>query len=151
MPVLMGYASGGLAINALVSPLTTIAADQETVADFTFGPASLSGDVSLGADGGTSGLTWGVVAARYGSFTAGAQMVVMPITFAAGAGGRPEAHFAGQALRANADLGLRVFTNLTSTDPVTDALGWAGFMSNEPAQAVVHTGTGATTVTLALP
>jgi hypothetical protein len=147
MPVLLGYASGSLAINALINPTVNIVAGEETVADFAFGPASLDGDVVVSGDGGVSA-SWGVVAARAGSFTAGGQMVVMPIFFQ---GGMTNARFAGQAIRANADVGLRAFTNLTSADPVMDALAWSGFLSNEPAQTIVHTGSGTTTLTLVVP
>jgi hypothetical protein len=77
-------------------------------------------------------------------------MVVMPVIFTQTSAGLT-AHFAGEALRTNVDVGLRAFTSLNSSNPVVDALGWSGYLSNEPAHAVVHSSSGATTIDFAVP
>ena len=50
----------------------TIVADQETIADFAFGPVTISGDLVLGPmSAPTGGLGFGIVGAKIASITHG--------------------------------------------------------------------------------
>ncbi|MFO0596271.1 MAG: chitobiase/beta-hexosaminidase C-terminal domain-containing protein [Myxococcaceae bacterium] len=128
VPSLIGFANGGVAINLLANPLqpVTIIADQETVADFAFGPVTITGDVVLGSmSAPTGGLGFGIVAARAASITEGLQSVLMPVIFTQDTmTNTSRATYSGSAFRGNATINLRVFTNANGANPLTDALQW---------------------------
>lgn len=125
---LLGFGNGGIALNLLANPLrtVTIAADQESEADFAFGPVTLAGTATLGPTSAPQGaLAYGVVAARIATAADGLQAVLMPVLFAPdGATGGAQGSFSGAALRANSAVALRVFTNAAGANPLTDALQW---------------------------
>lgn len=128
VPSLIGFANGGVAINLLANPLVpvSIVADEETVADFAFGPVTISGDLALGSmSAPTGGLGFGVVAARAISVSEGVQAVLMPVIFTQDPmTGTARATFSGTCFRSNATVNLKVFTNANGANPITDALGW---------------------------
>lgn len=130
VPALMGFGTGGLAINFIANPLrtVTIVADKETVQDFTFGPVTLNGQVTVLATSPlapTGPLAYGVLAAKTISLSEGQQSVVMPLLFAKDAAtGDLKASYAAEAIRSNASVALRVFTSANNAQPVTDALQW---------------------------
>lgn len=144
VPSLIGFGNGGVAINLLANPLqtVTIRADEETVADFAFGPVTINGTVTLGPqsapDGG--GLNIGIVAARGASFTQGIQAVLMPVLFVGDPmTGALRAGYAGSAFRSNTSVSLRVFSGASA---ITDALTWVvNPFASLPGQATVQTGT----------
>ncbi len=126
-PVLLGFGAGGLALNFIANPLqpANVPAGGEAVADFAFGPVSLSGTVTLHPVTAPTGVTYGVVAARNSSFTDGIQAVLMPTIFAPnGMTGDYVGNYAGQALRSNVTFDIRTFTTDSSMNPLTDALAW---------------------------
>jgi hypothetical protein len=128
VPSLIGFANGGVAINLLANPLSpvTIRADEETVADFAFGPVTISGDLALGPmSAPTGGFGFGVVAARAVSITDGVQAVLMPVIFTTDTmTNTARASYSGTAFRGNATVNLRVFTNANGANPLTDSLTW---------------------------
>jgi predicted small lipoprotein YifL len=129
VPSLFGFGNGGIAINLLANPLqpVTILADEETVADFAFGPVTISGDVVLGSmSAPTGGFAFGIVAAKTASLTDGIQAVLMPVIFMQdNTTMTSRAAYSGAAFRGNAAVSLRVFTNANGANPITDALTWA--------------------------
>ncbi|HEY0883361.1 MAG TPA: chitobiase/beta-hexosaminidase C-terminal domain-containing protein [Archangium sp.] len=129
VPSLIGFANGGIAINLLANPLqqVTILADQETIADFEFGPVTISGDLTLGAmSAPMGGFGFGIVAAKSTSLSTGIQAVLMPVIFTNDSmTNTARATFAGSAFRSNSQVNLRVFTNANGANPITDALQWA--------------------------
>jgi hypothetical protein len=129
VPSLFGFGNGGIALNLVANPLrqTTIVADQETVADFAFGPVAISGGVTLGAmSAPTGGLGFGIVAAKSVSLADGIQAVLMPVIFTQDTmTNTARAVYSGSALRGNTTVSLRVFTNANGANPITDALAWA--------------------------
>lgn len=128
VPSLFGFGNGGIALNLLANPLqpVTIVADQETVADFAFGPVTISGDIVLGAmSAPTGGLGFGIVGAKTASITDGIQAVLMPVIFMQdGTTMTSRASYSGAAFRGNSTVNLRVFTNANGANPITDALTW---------------------------
>ncbi len=128
VPSLLGFGNGGIALNLLANPLqpVTIVADEETVADFAFGPVTISGDVVLGAmSAPTGGLGFGIVAARGASLAQGIQAVLMPVIFTRDTmTNTSRATYSGTAFRGNSQINLRVFTNANGANPITDALTW---------------------------
>ncbi len=128
VPSLLGFASGGIALNLLANPLkqTVIVADEETIADFEFGPVTISGALALGSNSAPDGgLAFGVVAARAVTITEGIQAVLMPVIFTKDTmTNTSRANYSGTAFRANSTVTLRVFTNANGANPITDALGW---------------------------
>lgn len=128
VPSLLGFGNGGIALNLLANPLqpVTIVADEETVANFAFGPVNISGDLALGSmSAPTGGLGFGIVAARAVSITDGVQAVLMPVIFTQDTMTMTSrATYSGAAFRSNATVNLRVFTNANGANPVTDALTW---------------------------
>lgn len=139
VPSLFGFGNGGIALNLVANPLrqTTIVADQETIADFAFGPVGLSGGVALGAmSAPTGGLGFGIVAAKSVSLSDGIQAVLMPVLFTQDTTtNTARATYSGSALRGNTTVSLRVFTNANGANPITDALAWA---ANPFAQGTPH-------------
>ena len=129
VPSLFGFGNGGVAINLLANPLrpVTILADEETIADFAFGPVTISGDIVLGAmSAPTGGFGFGIVAAKTASIAEGIQAVLMPVIFMRDATTMTSrAAYSGAAFRGNATVNLRVFTNANGANPITDALTWA--------------------------
>ncbi len=145
VPSLFGFANGGIAINLLANPLqpVTIRADEETVADFAFGPTTISGDLVLGSmSAPTGGLGFGIVAAKTASISEGIQAVLMPVIFMQDTMTMTSrAAYSGTSFRGNATVNLRVFTNANGANPITDALQWAvnPFAPGMP-HATVNTG-----------
>lgn len=142
VPSLLGFGNGGVAINLLANPLrpVTIVADEETIADFAFGPVTLSGDVVLGPmSAPTGGLAFGIVAARIVSITDGVQAVLMPVLFTQDTmTNTSRASYSGSALKGNTTVSLRVFTNANGANPIGDALQWViNPFSSTPAHAQV--------------
>lgn len=129
VPSLFGFGNGGIAINLLANPLqpVTIIADEETVADFAFGPVTISGDLALGSmSAPTGGFGFGIVAAKTASISEGIQAVLMPVIFMQDTTTMTaRAAYSGAAFRGNATVNLRVFTNANGANPITDALQWA--------------------------
>lgn len=129
VPSLIGFANGGIAINLLANPLqaVTILADQETIADFAFGPVTISGDLVLGAmSAPTGGFGFGIVAAKTASISQGIQAVLMPVIFMQDTTTMTSrAAYSGTSFRGNTTVSLRVFTNANGANPITDALTWA--------------------------
>ena len=128
VPSLLGFGNGGIALNLLAHPLqaVTVNADEETVADFAFGPVTLSGDLALGSMSAPSGgLGFGIVAARAVSISDGIQAVLMPVIFTQDTMTMTSrATYSGSAFRSGATVNLRVFTNANGANPITDALQW---------------------------
>lgn len=128
VPSLLGFGNGGIALNLLANPLrpVTIVADEETVANFAFGPVTLSGDVVLGPmSAPTGGFAFGIVAARILSLTDGIQAVLMPVFFVQDSTtNTARAAYSGAALKGNSTVSLRVFTNANMANPFVDALQW---------------------------
>jgi hypothetical protein len=126
-PVLIGFGAGGLAMNFLASPLSPaiVPAGGEAIADFSFGPVSISGKVTLMPASPPSGVVYGVVAARTGSLGTGIQAVLMPAVFGPDSSGSYVGNYGGQALKENATFAIRTFTSTSSMNPLTDALQWA--------------------------
>ena len=142
VPSLLGFGNGGVAVNLLANPLTPvrIVADQETVADFAFGPVTLNGTVTLGsASTPDAGFGFGIVAAKAASITQGLQAVLMPVVLLPDpTSGGSRTAFSGTAIRANTSVGVRVFTGASA---ITDAFTWvANPLSGTPPQATVQTG-----------
>lgn len=142
VPSLLGFANGGVAINLLANPLSpvTIQADEETIADFRFGPVTLSGDIALGPmSAPTGGLGFGIVAARAISLSEGVQAVLMPVIFSQDTmTNTARASYSGAAFRGNTTLSVRVFTNANGANPITDALSWVvNPLGGTPAHASV--------------
>ncbi len=156
VPSLIGFGNGGLAINLLANPLqpVTIVADEETVADFAFGPVTLSGTLALGSmSAPTGGLGFGIVAARVASISDGIQAVMMPVIFTQDTTtNTSRATYSGAAFRGNSTVNLRVFTNANGANPITDALAWVvnPFAAGMP-HASVTTGTADVVQDIALP
>ncbi len=128
VPSLFGFGNGGIALNLLANPLqpVTIIADQETVANFAFGPVTISGDIVLGPmSAPTGGLGFGIVGAKTASISTGIQAVLMPVIFMQdGTTMTSRASYSGAAFRGNASVSLRLFTNANGANPITDALTW---------------------------
>jgi hypothetical protein len=128
VPSLLGFGNGGIALNLLANPLrpVTIVADEETVANFAFGPVTLSGDVVLGPNSAPAGgFAFGIVAARILSLADGIQAVLMPVFFTRDATtNTSRAAYSGSALKGNSSVSLRVFTNANNANPFVDALQW---------------------------
>ncbi|MFT3708874.1 MAG: chitobiase/beta-hexosaminidase C-terminal domain-containing protein [Archangium sp.] len=156
VPSLIGFANGGIAINLLANPLSpvTIRADEETVADFAFGPVTLSGDLALGPmSAPTGGFGFGVVAARAVSITDGVQAVLMPVIFTQDTmTNTARATFSGTAFRGNTTVNFRVFTNANGANPLTDSLTWVvnPFATGVP-HATVNTTMSDAAVDITLP
>lgn len=129
VPSLFGFANGGIAINLLANPLqpVTIQADQETIADFAFGPVTISGDLVLGSmSAPTGGFGFGIVAAKTASISQGIQAVLMPVIFMQDTTTMTSrAAYSGTSFRGNTTVSLKVFTNANGANPITDALTWA--------------------------
>ncbi|MFZ5445765.1 MAG: chitobiase/beta-hexosaminidase C-terminal domain-containing protein [Myxococcota bacterium] len=156
VPSLIGFANGGVAINLLANPLqpVNIVADEETVADFAFGPVTLSGDLALGPSSApTGGLGFGVVAARAVSISEGVQAVLMPVIFTQDPmTNTARATFSGTCFRANTTVNFKVFTNANGANPITDALGWVvNVFGGGTPNATVRTTTADATVDITLP
>ncbi len=156
VPSLLGFGNGGVALNLLANPLrpVTIVADEETIADYAFGPVTLSGDLALGpmsAPGGPLG--FGIVAARIVSITDGIQAVLMPVLFTQDSTtNTARATYSGAALKGNSTVSLRVFTNANMANPIGDALQWViNPFSSTPAHATVMTQQADVVKDLALP
>ncbi len=150
VPSLIGFGNGGLAVNLLANPLqpVNIVADEETVADFAFGPVTVSGDIALGSmSAPTGGLGFGIVAARVASISDGIQAVMMPVIFTQDTTTMTSrATYSGAAFRANSTVNLRVFTNANGANPITDALTW---VVNPFAAGMPHATVNTTTVDVA--
>jgi hypothetical protein len=115
-------------MNFLASPLSPaiVPAGGEAIADFSFGPISISGKVSLmPATPSASNVIYGVVAARTGSLGTGIQAVLMPVVFGPDSSGGYVANYGGQALKENATFAMKTFVSTSSMNPLTDALQWA--------------------------
>lgn len=144
VPSLFGFGNGGIALNLLANPLqrVTIVADQETVADFAYGPVTISGDLALGPTSApVGGLGFGLVAAKAVSISEGIQAVLMPVIFMQDQTTMTaRASYSGGAFRGNSTVNLRVFTNANGANPITDALMWAvNPFAPGPAHATVST------------
>lgn len=144
VPSLLGFNNGGIALNLIANPLqpVTIQADQETVANFAFGPVTISGDLALGSmSAPTGGLGFGIVAARAISLTEGVQAVLMPVIFTQDTMTQTSrASYSGAAFRGNTSVSLRVFTNANGANPITDAFTWViNPLGGAPAHATVTT------------
>lgn len=144
VPSLLGFANGGVAINLLANPLrpVSIVADEETIADFAFGPVTLSGDVVLGAQSApTGGFAYGIVAARAVSLVDGVQAVLMPVLFTQDTmTNTSRASYSGAAIKGNTTVSLRVFTNANNGNPIGDALQWViNPFASQPPHAQVQT------------
>ena len=156
VPSLFGFGNGGIALNLLANPLqpVTIVADQETVADFAFGPVTISGDIVLGPmSAPTGGLGFGIVGAKTASISTGIQAVLMPVIFMQdGTTMTSRASFSGAAFRSNASVSLRLFTNANGANPITDALTWTvnPFAPGAP-HATVNTQTADAVADITLP
>ena len=156
MPSLIGFGNGGLAINLLANPLSpvTINADEETIADFAFGPVTLSGDLALGAmSAPTGGLGFGIVAARVATISDGIQAVLMPVIFTQDTmTNTARATYSGTAFRSGVTVNLRVFTNANGANPITDSLQWVvnPFAAGMP-NATVNTTMADAVVDITLP
>lgn len=128
VPSLIGFGNGGLAVNLLANPLqpVNIVADEETIANFAFGPVTVSGDIALGSmSAPTGGLGFGIVAARVASISDGIQAVMMPVIFTQDTMTMTSrATYSGSCFRGNSTVNLRVFTNANGANPITDALTW---------------------------
>jgi hypothetical protein len=148
VPSLMGFGAGGLAVNFIANPLrpVTIKADQETVADFAFGPVTLVGGVTVKSTSPllpSPPIAYGFMAAKSISILDGMQAVLMPLLFTPdGTTGDMKSSYAGQAIRANASVALRVFTNANNAQPVTDSIQWLLTpFGGQPPHATVQTTT----------
>ncbi len=156
VPSLIGFGNGGLAINLLANPLSpvTINADEETIADFAFGPVTLSGDLALGAmSAPTGGLGFGIVAARVATISDGIQAVLMPVIFTQDTmTNTARATYSGTAFRSGVTVNLRVFTNANGANPITDSLQWVvnPFAAGMP-NATVNTTMADAVVDITLP
>lgn len=156
VPSLLGFGNGGIALNLIANPLqpVTINADEETIANFAFGPVTLSGDLALGSmSAPTGGLGFGIVAARALSFTDGVQAVLMPVIFTQDTmTNTSRASYSGAAFRGNTTVSLRVFTNANGANPITDALSWViNPLGGTPAHATVQTTMADAVKDIALP
>lgn len=155
VPALMGLGAGGLAVNFIANPLqpVNLAADAEAVADFAFGPVSLTGAASWTPVVAPSGLPLAVVAARSVSITQGMQVLLMPAVFVqSGTTGTFTAGFGAQALRANATFSLRVFPPDPARQPLVDALTWAvNPFASDPPHLTVSVGTSDQAVAITVP
>ncbi len=145
VPTLFGFGAGGIALNLIANPLrpVTVLPDETATADFAFGPVALSGEVTVRAASAPQGFAYGIVAARAISFTEGVQALLMPVLFSRDqATGDLKGAYAGQALRSNANFGVRVFVNSGATaNPLTDALQWVvNPLAGQPPHATVMTG-----------
>lgn len=129
VPSLIGFA-GGLAVNLIANPLKpiNILADEETVANFAFGPVTINGAAIIAAASPSAPagpLGFGIVAARATSLSDGVQAVLMPVLFTIDPVTKAaRGNFSGTAFRANTTVALRVFTNANNANPLTDALTW---------------------------
>ncbi len=148
VPSLMGFGAGGLAVNFVANPLrpVTIKANQETEANFAFGPVTLVGGVTVKSTSTllpSPPLAYGVMAAKSLSILDGIQAVMMPLLFTPdGTGGDMKSSYAGQAIRGNASVSLRVFTNAANAQPLTDSIQWlVNPFPAQPPHATVQTGT----------
>ncbi|MGV3621608.1 MAG: chitobiase/beta-hexosaminidase C-terminal domain-containing protein [Archangium sp.] len=153
VPSLLGFNNGGIAINLLANPLqpVTIQADQETIANFAFGPVTISGDLALGSmSAPQGGLGFGIVAARAISLTEGVQAVLMPVIFTQDQMTQTSrSSFSGAAFRSNTTVSLRVFTG---TSAITDAFSWViNPLGGTPAHVTVQTGTSDVVKDITLP
>jgi hypothetical protein len=156
VPSLLGFGSGGFAINLLANPLRAvqIEADRETVQDFAFGPVTLSGDITLRAmSAPTGGLAFGIVAARITSLQDGIQAVLMPVVFTRDPmTNDARSSYSGAALKANQSVALRVFSNANGANPITDALTWViNPFSATPPHGTVQVGASDTTFDVVVP
>lgn len=156
VPSLLGFGLGGLAINLLANPFkpVTIVADEETEADFAFGPVTISGSVTVSAmSAPTGGLALGVVAARATSLTDGVQAVLMPVLFTPDPMTKDaRGSYSGSAFRGNTTVAMRVFTNAAGANPLTDALTWViNPISGTPPHVSVNTGTTDVTQDILVP
>jgi hypothetical protein len=155
VPALMGFGSGGLAVNFIANPLqpVTVVADTEATADFAFGPVTVSGNAAWTPATAPTGLPLAFVAARSLSITQGMQVVLMPAVFVQdGTTGTWNAGFGAQALRANTTFSLRVFTPDPMKQPLVEALTWAiNPFAAEPPHATVSVGTADQTVSVTVP
>lgn len=156
VPSLIGFGNGGLAVNLLANPLNpvTILPDEETIANFAYGPVTITGDVVLGPmSAPTGGLGFGIVAARAISISDGMQAVLMPVLFTQDTmTNSARATFSGTAFRSNSTVNLRIFTNANGANPITDALSWVvnPFAAGMP-NATVTTTTADATADITLP
>lgn len=153
-PALVGVGAGGAAVNFIANPLrpVQVSAGAVSTANFFFGPASLTGEVTVTPGTPVAGLVYGVVAARSTSLAEGLQVVLMPVIFGPGANGTLVGSYAGASLRANSSFALRGFTSLSSANVLTDALTWAvNPLAAQPAHATVTTGAGSTVADFVVP
>lgn len=145
VPSLFGFGNGGVALNLLANPLrpVTIEADQETEANFAFGPVTIGGEITVSSMTAPQGFAYGIVAARAASLTDGMQAVLMPVIFTRDPMTQAlKGSYSGAAFRGNASIALRVFVNSgTTSNPITDALAWVinPFAPQQP-HATVMTG-----------
>lgn len=142
MPTLFGLGGAGVALNLLASPQqVTIVADQEAMADYAFGPVTISGNLTLGrmsAPPGGVGLV--VVAGRSVSPSEGLQALLMPALLTPDPlSGAAHAAYSGAACRARATFNLRIFTTANGANPLTEALSWAlnPFAPGQPHATVI--------------
>lgn len=155
VPALMGFGSGGLAVNFIADPLrpVNVMADAEATADFAFGPVTLAGNASWTPATAPTGLPLAFVAARSVSISQGMQVLLMPAVFVQdGTTGTWNAGFGGQALRSNSTFSIRVFPPDPANQPLVAALTWAiNPFAPQPPHATVSLGTQDATVAVTVP
>lgn len=156
VPSLFGLGAGGLAMTFVVNILQPVncEAGKTVVANLAFGPASITGDLTVKPPlAPQAGLAYGMVAARHSSITQGVQVVLMPSVFIRDQGSmNVRGGFAGQALRASSSFATRVFVNGGAGNPLVEGLVWAvNPLSPQPPHATIPVGTGETPVTLTVP
>ena len=155
-PALIGFGAGGAALNFLLKPLSpvTVVAGATATSNFAFGPVTLTGAVTVPAASAPTGFVYGVVAARAASLADGLQAVLMPVLFTRDATTQAlSGAYAGEALRGNASVALRVFLSGGATGtPLTDAVAWVvNPFAAQPPHVTVQTGTADVAQDIAVP
>ena len=133
VPALTSFGVGGFGLDFMGNPLDVARCNPGQILqrNFSFGPLSLSGTVTVPtpAGSGTAGLgnfSYGLVAARHLSFTDGIQAVLMPVVFLPDAqdGTKLTGNYTGHGYRAGSEYYVRVFASGGSQNPIVDALTW---------------------------
>jgi hypothetical protein len=145
----------GLSINVVAQPLSPIdcQAGETKKADLEYGPAGISGTVTLTPATAPSGAVTGIVAGRFvNMLQAKVQLVMMPVLFTPSSASQWTGTYKGSALLANSNFTLRAFTTIDSQNPITDALTWAANpLGGQPGHATVTTTSGDTTKDFSVP
>lgn len=143
VPLRTTFGAGGIGLNLLANPLSPVQcrAGQVKTVDFGFGVANISGTVTLTTPEETSGMVWGIVAAKQMTLLGGMQAVLMPVLFSGeNEAGARTTSYAGSGLR-RGSFSMRVFTSVDEENPLTGALSWVvNPLSNTPPHTSITVG-----------